>query len=223
MHGNFSTGHAVTILPMKRNFVARWQTSSISRFAMAVTVTSLTLQAEVQLRGVTELDGTYFLSLSESSTSPKAAWIVVGADYHGWKVETYDPARQTAQLRKNDTIHEAKLVGAATPTPIAPPRRSEASDAILKDGVRRCSLHGIALTESRGFVAGPDVICERPINEILLAYQFRAEFPNPWGWSVSKQSSEYRPVEIVKEFCTSCETAFGQRVEQLKVNPKLRP
>jgi hypothetical protein len=55
-----------------------------------------------------------------------------------------------------------------------------------------------------------------------LAFKFRAEFPNDFGWNVSKQRTDFRPIAIRKEFCPTCEAAFARRVALLKLDPNTK-
>ncbi len=196
------------------------QKMHLVRVIIAAVTVSAPAYADMHLRGVLQKDGEYLLSLWDSHLPSKPEWIAVGGTFHGCVVKSYDAEREVVHLQVGAEILEAKL--GSSPARISPPRFA-ASKVVTTQGIRRCALHDATFDESRGFVAGPNVICERPISEIMLAYmRYSAEFPNPFGWSVSKQGSDFRPVEIVKEFCPSCQNAFEKRVAQLKAESPRR-
>ncbi|MES2695526.1 MAG: hypothetical protein V4773_18760 [Verrucomicrobiota bacterium] len=177
-------------------------------------------RADIHFRGVLQCDGKTFVSLYDSNPPRPAEWVRIGATFRAYTVESYDQKRESVTLRKRDVVLEARL--ASSPAPI-PPRRSAASKAIEHDGQRLCALHRVGLLEMKGYVAPPEVICQRAADYIMLAFMnHRAEFPNPFGWSVSMSPSEGRDVEILNEYCPRCETAFRARVAELKAENEAR-
>jgi hypothetical protein len=175
------------------------------------------LHADIHLQGALRNDGKDLVFLWDSFAGTKPEWVTVGATFHGWTVKSYHAGQDSIQLQKGETILEAKLF--STPARI-PPRRSEARTVVIKDQIRCCALHGDSLVEAPGFVTGPEILCQLPIMEIRLAtMRFAAEFPNYFGWSVSKQRSESRRIEILNEFCPACDAAFERRVALLRLDP----
>ena len=178
------------------------------------------VRAEIHLRGFLQQNGGYLFSLWDSCEPAKAEWVTIGATFHSCTVLSYDASREAIRLKKGDVVLEAKL--GSTPAAF-PPRRHAASKVTVLEGRSCCSLHKRVLTEAQGFVAGPEIICELASSEIRLAYmRFFAEFPNPYGWSVSRQRSEFRQTEIMREYCESCQSAFDRRVTELKAANKSR-
>jgi hypothetical protein len=192
----------------------------VSRLPLLALCLAAPLHADIHLQGALRNDGKYFVYLWDSVEGTKPEWVAVGATFQGWTVKSYDSRADSVQIQKGETALEAKLF--STPARI-PPRRSEAFQVIIKEQTRCCALHGDALIEAPGFVTGPEILCQLPIMEIRLAtMRFHTEFPNYFGWSVSKQRSESRRVEILNEFCPACDAAFERRVAQLKADPNAK-
>lgn len=189
-----------------------------SRLLLLALCLAAPLYADIHLQGALRNDGKQFVYLWDSIGGTKPEWVAVGATFQAWTVKSYDARADTVQLQQGETTLQAKLF--STPARI-PPRRSEAREVVIKDQTRCCALHGDALIETPGFMMRPDS-CAIPSHAIMLAHKFRAEFPNNFGWSISKQRTEFHPIEIRKEFCPACEAAFARRVAQLEANPNAK-
>src|SRR5437879_2121583 len=68
------------------------------------------LRADIQLRGVLQVDTGYLLALADSEEKAAPRWVRVGGAFRDYTVQSYDPAREIAHLRKKDVTIEAKLV-----------------------------------------------------------------------------------------------------------------
>lgn len=122
--------------------------------------------------------------------------------------------REVVSLQKGNQILEAKLAGA--PAKITPVRY-EASRVIDEAGVRCCAVHGTLLVDAPGFVMLPETTACYSLSYVMsVAPKKKAEFPNSFGGSISREKSSLYLLEIVREHCGQCDVAHARYVAQLK-------